>query len=228
MVVNIDQQRDRVGMLDLEFEIKLLRGASSRLNAKEEALIKAFFEDPTDESWTDASNVCVQVVTSVDDPRPLSLGAAVVRHIPEATALVRRARVGGKQQLLWSEIPTPEVVHAAMSAITRTNRMAPINLELELARTAENRLTFDERVDIYRAYYGGLATDFLTAKDIVLLEEGDLDGSDLTLLKAIDHTDPEWLPQHLLEKHENGRPVKTISCAPPAELFRTALIRATH
>lgn len=230
MVIKGTRQREYFGMMDqLDLDLKLLRGPESRLTTKEETAIKAFFADPTEESWVSAANVVVQVLTSVDDPRPLSLGMAVVRHVPAVAGTYRRARrEGGHEEVVWDEIPPLDAVHSALSTITRTDRLPSIALELDLARTATTRLTYDERIAICRAYYGGLVTDFDKAKDIVLLTEDDADGADLTVLKAIDETDPGWLPRNILTKMQNGRQVKTLSCAPPPELFRAALIRATH
>ncbi len=228
-LVKAKESGDREYMMDsIDLELKLLRGPISRLTPDEETAIRTYYHEPTSKHWEAAAQVPVAVVTSHDDLRPLPLGIAVLRYTPDLAPSVHRECVKGQEVDVWKALPSPDVVRETLRRLARTDRFPSIELELDMARTADNRLTTEERLAIQRSYYGGLVADFHAARDIVLLVDGALDGGDYTLLHAIGDVDETWLPNAMVERRIGGRVTRTLSQAPPAELIRAALIRATH
>lgn len=212
----------------ITLELKLLRGPQHRLTPMEEGAVQRFYANPSADSWPAAADVVVSVLTSIDDDRPLTLGRALLVDFPQLATSVRRESRNDQDVDFWSIVPTSDMVRTTLRRLARTDRLPPIALELDLARTANNRLTEDERVAISRLYYSPMVAHFFDAKDIVLLEEAEPDGSDLTLIGAIDSIAPNWLEGAMFDREVNGRITKSLRRAPESELVRAALIRATH
>lgn len=212
-------------MASLELDLDLLPGKGGGLSPGDRVKIQAFVDRPDLYRWVDAANVIV----ATDGRNPLTLCAKLMttyRHYHQGNAYFTIETFDGPS--VWHRAPEPEHVVRTIKAMTKTDDLPSIELELDLGRSAQNKLTAEERRALERLYYRPSVEHLVAAKDIVLLEDGNPEGGDLTFIGAIALISPEWMADSIGAQTRGDRSVKVFKCAPTWQLTHAALVRATH
>jgi len=212
-------------MTSLELDLDLLPGKCGGLSPDDRVKIQTFVDRPDLYTWVDAANVIV----ATDGRNPLTLCAklmATYRHYHQGNAYFKIETFDGPS--MWHRAPDPEHVVRTIKAITKTDDLPSIELELDLGRSSQNKLSAEERRALERLYFRPSVEHLVAAKDIVLLEDGNPDGGDLTFIGALALISPEWMAESIGEAARGDRSVKVFKRAPTWQLTHAALVRATH
>lgn len=208
--------------LDLEFD--LLAAAGVLLSVEERRAIQTFVDSPELHAWIAAGNVVVQ-----ESPNRATLASLLIKRYKHYIDNDAYLTINNATNCsMWHRFPDPEHIVAIIKAQTKTDTLPPIALELELARSTDAKLEPHERRALERLYYRPTVDHLNAAKDIVLLEEGNPDGLDLTFIEAVALVAPEWIERNVGEDRRGDRLVKTFKAAPPWNITQAALVRATH